>query len=263
MTFVKKISSILIAVLLFVSVSAGCAKDESTEKTTVSSERSTVKPEETTTEAETTIADISGLVNAKAKAGDIVRFGKYEQDNIVINGQEEIRWWILAVENGKALLISEQVLDTKPFNEINMEITWETCTLRLWLNDDFYNRAFSENDQNKIETTNVLNGIDQKTEMGSGNNTKDKVFLLSEEEVQNYLKNREMLKTRGTDLAKGSGLFTGNDGSDASIWWLRSLYSSPEFAKVVNFDGRIITNGVLDTKVGVRPAVWVNLAADE
>lgn len=70
-------------------------------------------------------------------------FGKYEQDNNTSNGKEKIEWLVLEVKDGKALVISKYALDCKPYNTSSTNVTWETCSLRNWLNNDFINSAFS------------------------------------------------------------------------------------------------------------------------
>ncbi|MDY6017558.1 MAG: TIR domain-containing protein, partial [Oscillospiraceae bacterium] len=76
-----------------------------------------------------------------AKAGDYVFFGAYEQDNSASNGKEHIEWLVLEVKDGKALVISKYALDCKQYNTNYTDVTWEACTLRRWLNNDFINAA--------------------------------------------------------------------------------------------------------------------------
>lgn len=80
--------------------------------------------------------------------GDTYRFGSYEQDNNKSNGQEDIEWLVLAKEGTKILVISKEALDCKPYSYTN--VTWETCTLRKWLNNDFINAAFSADERTMI-----------------------------------------------------------------------------------------------------------------
>ena len=89
------------------------------------------------------------------KVGDYIKFGAYEQDSDTSNGKEEIEWLVLEVKDGKALVISKYALDCKPYNESYTEVTWETCTLRSWLNNDFINAAFSAVEKTMIPTVTV------------------------------------------------------------------------------------------------------------
>ncbi len=125
-----------------------------------------------------------------ASIGDVITFGEYEQDNDLSNGKEPIEWIVLDVDGDKALITSKYVLDCVDYNDNSLnklqEITWESCSLRKWLNEDFYYTAFSREDQIKIvETLNTNDGnIYYDTEGCS--DTWDKVFLLSIEEIKKY-----------------------------------------------------------------------------
>ena len=80
----------------------------------------------------------------KAGVGDTVRFGTYEQDNKTSNGQEKIEWLVLAKKDGKILVVSKYVLDFKQYNSDWVTSTWESCTLRKWMNGTFLKNAFTE-----------------------------------------------------------------------------------------------------------------------
>ena len=131
----------------------------------------------------------------KVSVGDIITFGRYEQDNITIFGPEPIEWIVLDVQDGKALLLSRYGLYPQKYNTEWIAVTWENCTLRAWLNDDFLNEAFSSEEQSSILVTEVDNSdaqcFDWTTVEGDkttgGNNTEDKIFLLSCAEANQYL----------------------------------------------------------------------------
>ena len=63
-------------------------------------------------------------------AGDIITFGRYEQDNNMKNGPEGIEWIVLEVQEGKAFLVSRCGLDMIQYHTKNAEITWEECSIR-------------------------------------------------------------------------------------------------------------------------------------
>jgi len=125
---------------------------------------------------------------ANAKVGDIIKFGHYEQDDKSSNGKEPIEWQVLdRKEDGSLLVISKYGLDTEYYNpKHDGEMTWETSLIRKWLNSTFLNEAFSSTEQNIIVTTTVKN--DLLFRESGGRNTKDKIFLLSYEEVIQYYK---------------------------------------------------------------------------
>ncbi len=196
------------------------------------------------------------------KAGDTIYFGNYEQDNNTANGKEKIACKVLDVKIGKALLISEKVLDARPYNIEKKDITWETCTLRKWLNEDFYNTAFSSSEQIKIDTTNVINNDNPVCGTSGGNLTVDKIFLLSYEEADRYFTDYEKCTSKGTDFAKNNRLYVSDIEQylGNSDWWLRSPGISQDSAGVVLMDGNYQgSRTVSKITFGVRPAFWINL----
>ncbi len=131
----------------------------------------------------TTPIDLSVL--SGLQIGDTFKFGSYEQDNNLKNGKEAIEWIVLRNSNNELFAVSKYALDTKPYNETCGDVTWETCTLRKWLNKDFYNEAFNKSEQKLIKTVTVKNSDHPHYGTEGGNDTQDKIFLLSMDEVQN------------------------------------------------------------------------------
>ena len=117
-----------------------------------------------------------------SKVGNIVRFGHYEQDNNLDNGSEEIEWIVLDAQKGRSLLISKYGLEAKPYNTTLARVTWETCTLRNWLNSDFMKATFEAKEQSAILKMTVDNSKSQGYSgynTDGGKNTQDQIFLLS------------------------------------------------------------------------------------
>ncbi|MGN0325723.1 MAG: DUF6273 domain-containing protein [Lachnospiraceae bacterium] len=123
---------------------------------------------------------------ADASVGDIVYWGSYEQDNDLTNGTEPVEWYVLDKVDGEATLLAVYLLDCQPYHEMYEEITWENCTLRSWLNSEFYNTAFSEEEQAVIANTNVVNEDNPQFDTEGGNDTVDKVWLLSLGDIDRY-----------------------------------------------------------------------------
>ena len=122
------------------------------------------------------------------KVGDYLLFGFYEQDNNTDNGTEAIEWKVLDSEENRVLVISRNALDWKQFNTTaDAEVTWETCSLRRWLNNDFINSAFSSKERKMIETATVTADpyFDGYYTYYNGNDTQDQIFLLSCDEAKN------------------------------------------------------------------------------
>ena len=91
-----------------------------------------------------------------AKQDTYVTFGHYPQ-TAEGNDSTAIEWVVLQKEGNKALLISRYGLDAQPYNAEYTDATWETCTLRTWLNSTFLNKAFTAEEQKAILTTSVIN----------------------------------------------------------------------------------------------------------
>ncbi len=210
-----------------------------------------------------------------SKAGDYVVLGSYEQDNNKANGKEDIEWLVLATEGDKALVISRYALDYQRYNETSSDVTWETCSLRKWLNSTFISDAFNSDEQNCIISSTV--SADKNPTYGTdpGKDTTDKVFLLSIEEANKYFSSKDARICAPTDYAIAKGAYTNSgytvdvDGRPTFWWWLRSPGSNSNYAALVNCDGYVNDYGS-DVAVGVhgryvdmdyaavRPALWIN-----
>ena len=202
---------------------------------------------------------------ADITVSNTVRFGSYEQDNNTGNGKEEIEWEVLAVENKKALLISKYALDCQEYNSEAKGVTWESCTLRKWLNDTFLNNAFSAKHQEMILTSTVTADKNPSYDTDPGNNTSDKVFLLSITEAEKYFPTDEERKCVPTEYAKANGAYTisscTKDGAATCWWWLRSPGDHQNNAAYVNLGGSVYGDGnrVRSDYDCVRPAMWVSI----
>lgn len=219
----------------------------------------------------------------KLKKGDIVKFGSYPQNNGDV--KEPIDWRVLEVNGDKALLVSCYGLDCKPFHNECVPTTWKNCSLREWLNHDFLETAFSAEERQQIETSEVVNDdlpmTESLAEGGQQNetsevvndnngNTWDKVFCLSITEAHNYFDydndkdakddkddKDDKRRCKPTDWAKAQGVHSSNDGYCG--WLLRSLNSNRDLVAIVYVDGKIHSNGYrFDVNDGaVRPALWI------
>lgn len=193
-----------------------------------------------------------------ADIGDIVTFGRYEQDNDENNGTEDIEWIVLdKEEDGTLLLLSVHALETKQYHNELIDVTWETCTLREWLNsnDAFYGIAFNEKEKKMILTTELKNNDNLQYGTEGGNDTSDMVFLLSKEDAK-YDKAKQCTPT---PHALASGIYI-KENETACWWWLRSPGISNFGATFVNNEGNVDTFGYVVNYdfYGVRPALRVN-----
>ena len=194
-----------------------------------------------------------------AKVGDYVFFGAYEQDNDTSNGKEDIEWLVLEVKDGKVLLISRYALDSKPYNTRYTDITWETCSLREWLNNDFIDSAFSAKEQAMIPTVAVSADKNPKYDTYPGGATQDKVFLLSIAEANKYFRSDSARQCEPTQYATANGAYA--DSDNGCWWWLRSPGAHQDYAAGVHYFGSVHCIGDLvgDVSVAARPALWINL----
>ncbi|GHU55089.1 hypothetical protein AGMMS49975_16470 [Clostridia bacterium] len=197
--------------------------------------------------------------------GSTIKFGKYD-------------WRVLDVQNGQALLVAKDATHNKmKYNENRTDVTWETCTLREWLNYNFFRSIFSEREQSRIALTTNINESNQWYGTAGGYNTQDRIFLLSISEVVKYFGDSGDLANKRKKDFKGnltnigyclydqynSARIANYDGS-STWWWLRSPgISSADAALVfpsgtVNFCGTRVRYD-FGTGGGVRPALWLNL----
>ena len=186
-----------------------------------------------------------------------IPFGRYVQEG---DEPTPILWHVLAIEGNTLLLISEYALDCKCYNEKNEYVTWKTCTLRQWLNSDFLNTAFTEEEKEMIQVSHLKNEDNLIYGTSGGEETKDKVFLLSIEEAQRYFPNDEARQCKPTANAVAKGAYVDNDNGNC-WWWLRSPGTGSRLAAFVSYDGSLIfygywVNGSVDA---VRPSLRIHL----
>ena len=190
--------------------------------------------------------------------GDKVFFGTYEQDNDSDNGEEDIEWQVLDRRDGKILVISKYALYFKPYNTEDEHIIWESCTLRKWLNDDFLNAAFTEEDQKMISAVSVSTDKNPQYDTNPGNATQDQIFLLSISEAEKYFSSNATRSCKSTAYAVASNAWK---STTSSCWWLRSPGSNQHSAAYVLDSGVVSADGdrVIIDHNAVRPAMWINL----
>lgn len=197
----------------------------------------------------------SSMSKLNVEVGDKIKFGRYPQG---ANGEiAPIEWRVLVIQGSKALLLTDKLLDYVRYNEKFEEVTWETCTLRKWMNNQFMKKAFSRDEQSKIATVINENPKNRKTGIGGGRPTQDKVFALSIDEAKVYFSSDEDRIAYTTDYAHNEG----HDNSNRSgYWWLRSPGDCNKWAADVGTGGiHAYGCGVKFDNVAVRPAFWLNL----
>jgi len=194
------------------------------------------------------------------KNGDVIientKYHKTEKDYFKY---EPIKWRVLQSENGEAFLLSDVILDKQLYNENDKYVTWEKSSLRAWLNKKFINRAFSDEEKEKINITEIVNQDNPVYGIEGGNNTFDKIFLLSLSEVSEQQDGEKYGFLDDEIRACGKSDFS----KTVSWWWLRSPGRNSFSAAEVDCCGWILRCGVdvcYDSD-GVRPALHLNLSS--
>ena len=195
---------------------------------------------------------------SESEIGSYVFFGTYEQDNNTSNGEEDIEWIVLAREGDRVLVVSRYALDCQQYNTSYTSVTWETCSLRKWLNGTFLNAAFSESERAMIPSVTVRADVNPSYSTSPGSSTTDQVFLLSITEANKYFSSDSERRCQGTEYCYALGAY--EDSNSNCEWWLRSPGIYSDSAAFVDNYGSVLDNGsYVDVLCGaVRPALWIN-----
>ena len=188
--------------------------------------------------------------------GDHITLGNYKQG---AKGEiQPIEWRVLDVKDGKALVISEKLIDYVPYNQSYKSVTWENCTLHKWMNNDFFKKAFSDFEKSKIVSVNNANPNNPDYGTAGGRSTDDKVFALSFEDAEKYFATEKDRIAYTTDYTHSKG-YDYDDGS--GCWWLRSPGFNSYRAACVDDFGLVGLKGIFvyGIDIAVRPAFWLNL----
>lgn len=190
-------------------------------------------------------------------------FGSYEQDGDSSNGKEPIEWLVLDRDGDRVLLISKYALDYQsfmPFYEpVTEPYTWESCSLRRWLNGTFLNAAFSADEQQRLLTTTVITSPGSLHRENGPVTTEDRVFLLSNTEVYAYFASEAATAAEYTAYALSENPWSGNAATPGPAdWWLRTTdgYDHPDG---VYADGRVGEGARAYEGEYVRPAIWITV----
>ena len=190
-----------------------------------------------------------------AEVGEVIRFGDFY-------------WLVLDKRNNQILVLSKNVIELRQYNRKFIDVTWETSSLRQYLNNDFY-ETFNADDKKHIIKSNIQNNKNPWFNTKKSNTTSDNVFLLSLGEVVKYFGDSGWLSNRPGDVRRIDDEFNTKriagdiDGLD-SWWWLRSPGFYGLNAAYVNIGGWIYVDGNnVNLYGGVRPAIWLNTNPDD
>ncbi len=178
---------------------------------------------------------------AKASVGDKVRLGDFEG---------EMAWDVLKEQDGKLMLISTNCIAQRAYHDKKAAVTWEQSDIRKWLNETFYEQAFSQEEKAIIQKNQVANSDNDTYDTKGGRDTSDYVYLLSIDEASDYY------------IETSERMATLRDGT-LVWWWLRSPGFEEHDAANIGDYGTVNKAGhkVFDTDVvkgGIRPVIWVS-----
>lgn len=179
---------------------------------------------------------------------DTVSFGRYNNKDIV--------WRVLNVSENDAFLLSDKILELSYYNNEDVSTSWKDCSLRRWLNNEFYNSAFTDDEKKMIRKTNVINEDNPFYGTDGGDNTEDYIFIPALNDVVNssygFSENYSLdIGTRG-DCSLGT----------YDWWWLRTIGKTTKSAIDINGSGKVIVegSGINSDGEGVRPCLHIDLS---
>lgn len=178
--------------------------------------------------------EIIYLRSYECKVGYIVQFGPY-------------LWRILDIKDDNVLLISEEILTSRPFysNPSSGNKTWADSELRKWLNREFLD-VFSDEEISRIINTRVINSEDPSGD----DDTKDKIFLLSVDEVTKYFSTNKERRARYKELENLTEWYA---------WMTRTVSLIDTYVCQVDLAGKVNSNTLGISGGGVRPAMWLKI----
>ena len=200
------------------------------------------------------------------KKGEMIHFGRYLQKRDPSAAPDPIEWIIPETDGKSAKLLNRYGLTAKAFDDTGgWGVTRENCTLHTWLNSDFLNASFTNEEKQRLVCVKVEAVYDQ---FADTNDTREKVFVLNAEEAEKYFITDAERICIPTEKAISEGACHGQNRGPGCRWWLRTPgISMPAFVYVVKTDGSFDEDGFPVTSFGendndniaVRPAIVLNL----
>lgn len=212
------------------------------------------------------------VVKTDVLAWDTIAFGNYWQEDTNDDGEtntndekKPIRWRVLSVEGDDAFLMADQAIESRPFDEEGSAVTWEKCSLRKWLNEDFIKEAFTEEEQAAIMETTVVNKDNEEYNTEAGADTQDKIYLLSIDEAADtqygFEKSDKAAFHRTSPAREVAQTMYSSEAYNAFFWWLRSP-GKENCVSNVGMAGDGDSEGTFAQTYGaVRPVLHLKLSA--
>lgn len=195
-------------------------------------------------DATTLKVDLSTL-----EVGQFFEFGYY--------GNEDMVWQVVDIQDGKALIVCKNAVEAMAYNETGEAVTWEECSLRTWLNDEFYNVAFNDEERSHIALTNLSTSGSETYNTTGGNDTSDYVFIPGYfDELWTYFSREAdrpcIITVHATENYE-------QEDAMECIWWTRSPGEMQYQTMYITPKGAVKSTKYVEKKYGVRPAMWIEL----
>ena len=179
-----------------------------------------------------------------------------------IDGQEKcapVEWTVLVIRDKKALLLSKNGIDAKKYNDNLAEVTWETSSIREFMNTTMVDMLFSEYEKRILVQTKNINPMNPVFNTSGGKDTEDYIFLLNEKEVEQYLRNSSDKTVYPTPYALAKN--PKKESSENAMWWIRTPGRFQSRVAYVDSMGRVSARGEFANAVLVlRPACWIDVS---
>ena len=188
---------------------------------------------------------------------------------------QRIKWRVLENDGNTLFVIADKIVDCKDYNDLYSNTTWSYSTIRYWLNNSFYNTAFSNDEQSAVATQMIVNEDNPFYGTKGGTKSRDNIYLLSISEAKNpiygfcssFTANSMSRKMKTSDYANARGMWTEGiaDYEYEWNWWLRSPGGGDDCIRAAAVkDGEIIGGGyyVNYSQCGVCPVLHINLSSD-
>ncbi|MDE6727001.1 MAG: tetratricopeptide repeat protein, partial [Oscillospiraceae bacterium] len=209
------------------------------------------------------IANMDEIRFKHCKVGDVITFGNFRLYLMEMGyaGDFDIDWKVIRRDGTRVLAVSEKIIDVREFGGEN----WSESALRQWLNNNFYNTCFTDSEKAMIPTVTVTTPDNKTTKINGGPDTKDKVFLLSEQEVFEYLYSERSIKPSFSEwsLEKYKLKMVEEEYRDhyrfqTTYWWTRSPGHLHDMTYITS-DFTPFYYAKPDKMYGVRPAIWIEM----
>lgn len=171
-----------------------------------------------------------------------------------------IEWDIIKYNDNRVLIVTTHIIEHMSYAKELEDTPWCDSIIRKWLNSDFYNGAFSDEEREVILKRENPNPENHSYKTAASENTRDYIFIPSIKEIKRFSDYDLDRIALPTEYAVQKGVYVNGD-TNGSYWWLRSNGGNMYNAAVVNYNGYVFEYGFYVNSVGygVRPAAWISL----